>query len=212
MLKEAFKTIGESLPGLWKKGLLSSQHKKALLRCLIDKVVVHRCARDCVQARIVWKGGDTTTLKIPIKVGSFAELSSAAEMERIILDLSRSGESDEKIAEHMTELGYRSPLRQHVLPSTVKTIRLKHRLLQKRSQSYPRRIQGYLTVPQLTKLLDLPQRWIYYQIAGGSIQIEKDAKTGLYLFPDTPETLQRLKKLMHGKLRQLAFLRGHQDG
>jgi len=210
-LKDAFRSIGESLPELWKKGLLSSQHKKALLRCLIDKVVVHRCARDCVQARIVWKGGDTTTLKIPINVNSFAELSAAGEMERIILNLSRQGKADEQIACHLTELGYRSPLRKHVLPSTVKTIRLKHRLLQNRSQSHPRRIQGYLTVPQLTKLLDLPQHWIYYQIDKGSIHIEKDAKTGLYLFPDTPETLQRLIKLLHGKLRQLSFLRGYQD-
>ncbi len=210
-LKDAFRSIGESLPGLWKKGLLSSQHKKALLRCLIDKVVIHRCARDYVQARIVWKGGDTTTLKIPINVGSFTELSSADEMERIILNLSRSGESDEKIAEYMTELGYRFPLREHVLPSTVQTIRLKHRLFQKRSQSYPRRIQGYLTVPQLTKLLDIPARWMYCQIDKGNIRIKKDEKTGLYLFPDTPETLERLKKLRDGEIRQLAFLRGHQD-
>ena len=35
--------------------------KKALLRCLIDKVVVQRSARDRVQARIVWRGGETTT-------------------------------------------------------------------------------------------------------------------------------------------------------
>ena len=210
-LKEAFRSIGESLPGLWKKGFLSSQHKKALLRCLIEKVIVHRFAHDCVQARIVWKGGDTTTFKIPINVGSFAKLSSAAEMERIILDLSRSGESDEKIAEHLTELGNRSPLRKHVLPSTVRRVRLKHRLLQKRSQSHPRRIQGFLTAPQLTKLLDLPRYWIYNQIAKEKIQIEKDAKTGLYLFPDTPETLQLLKKLRGGELRQLSFLRGHQD-
>jgi len=210
-LKDAFKSIGESLPGLWKKGLLSPQQKKALLRCLIDKVVVHRCTRDCVQTRIVWKGGDTTTLKIPINVNSFAELSSADEMERIILDLSRSGESDEKISEHLTNLGYRSPTQEYVLPNTVKIIRLKHKVFQKQSQSHPRRIQGYLTVPQLTKLLDLPQHWIYYQIDKGSIRIDKDLKTGLYLFPDTPETLQRFKKLMHGKLRQLAFSRGHQD-
>jgi len=210
-LKDAFRSIGESLPELWKKGLLSSQHKKALLRCLIDKVVVHRFTRDCVQARIVWKGGDTTTLKIPINVGSFAELSSADEMEKLILDLNRQGNADEQIACHLTELGYRSPLRAHVLPSTVRTIRLKHRLFLQPSQSHPRRIQGYLTVPQLTRLLDLPQHWIYYQIDKGSIRIEKDPKTGLYLFPDTPETLQQLKKLTHGKLRQLAFLRGYQD-
>jgi len=210
-LKDAFRSIGETLPGLWKKGLLSSQHKKALLRCLIDKVVIHRSARDCVQARIVWKGGDTTNLKIPINVNSFAELSSAAEMERIILDLGRSGQSDEKIAEHLTELGHRSPLRKHVLPSTVRTIRLKHRVLQNRSQSHPRRIQGYLTISQLTKLLDVPYHWIYYQIDKGSIQIEKDPKTGLYLIPDVPDTVQRLKKLVRGKIRQLSFLKGYQD-
>jgi len=210
-LKESFRSIGEKLPGLWKKGLLSTQHKKALLRCLIDKVVVHRCARDCVQARIVWKGGDTTTLKIPINVVSFAELSSADEMERLILDLSRSGETDEKIAAHLTDLGYRSPTCEYVLPSTVMIIRLKHKVFRNRSQSHPRKIQGYLTVPQLTKLLDLPQHWIYYQINKGSIQIEKDAKTGLYLFPDTPETLQRFKMLMDGEIRQLTFLRGYQD-
>jgi len=210
-LKESFRSIGEKLPGLWKKGLLGTQHKKALLRCLIDKVVVHRCARDCVQARIVWKGGDTTTLKIPINVVSFAELSSADEMERLILDLSRSGETDEKIAAHLTDLGYRSPTCEYVLPSTVMIVRLKHKVFRTQSQSHPRRIKGHLTVPQLTKLLDLPQHWIYYQIDKGSILIEKDPKTGLYLFPDTPETLQRLKKLMDGEIRQLAFLRGYQD-
>ena len=210
-LKDAFRSIGETLPGLWEKGLISSQHKKALLRCLIDKVVIHRSARDCVQARIVWKGGDTTTLKIPINVNSFAELSSAAEMESIILDLGRKGQSDEKIAEHLTELEHRSPLRKHVLPSTVRTIRLKHRVLLNRSQSHPRRIQGHLTVPQLTKLLDVPCHWIYYQIDKGSILIEKDSKTGLYLFPDAPDTIKRLKKLVRGKIRQLSFLEGHQD-
>jgi hypothetical protein len=62
-----------------------------------------------------------------------------------------------------------------------------------------------------TRLLDLPQHWVYYQIDKGSIQIEKDTKTGLYLFPDTPETLQRLKKLKDGEIRQLTFLSGYQD-
>jgi hypothetical protein len=210
-LKDAFRSIGESLPSLWKKGLLSSQHKKALLRCLIDKVVVHRCTRDCVQVRIVWKGGDTTTLKVPINVSSFAELSSAAEMEKIILAFTRQGKTDEQIASHLTELGHKSPLRKHVLPSTVATIRRKHRMLRRGNQSLPRRIQGYWTVPQLTELMDLPRHWIYYQIKKGSIQIQKDAETGLYLFPGTSETLQRLRNLLKGKFQQLSFERGHQD-
>jgi hypothetical protein len=132
-------------------------------------------------------------------------------MERLILELSRSGESDATVAAHLTDLGYRSPTREYVLPSTVMIVRLKHKIFRNRSQSHPRKIQGYLTVPQLTKLLDLPQYWIYYQIDKRSIQIEKDTKTGLYLFPDTSETFQRLKKLRDGEIPQLAFLRGYQD-
>jgi len=45
-------------------------------------VVVHRCKRDTLQLRIVWQGGETTTQKIPIPVGSFAELSGSKEMEQ----------------------------------------------------------------------------------------------------------------------------------
>ena len=49
---------------LHQSGLLAPQHKKALLRCLIDKVVIRRIAADSVEARIVWRGGDTTTAAV----------------------------------------------------------------------------------------------------------------------------------------------------
>ena len=159
-LKVAFTAIGQHLPKLWDKPLLSREHQKALLRCLIDKVVAHRCERDMLLVRIVWQGGDTTSFEVPIPVGSFAELSGSKEMERTILDQSRRGQSDEAIAAHLTALGYRSPQRAFVLPSTVKTLRLKHGIFQVRSQSHPRRIPGSLTVPQIANeprsLIGLP--------------------------------------------------------
>jgi hypothetical protein len=77
-LKAAFTAIGEKLPQIWEQDLLSREQKKALLRCLIEKVVLHRVARDCAQARIVWMGGETTTLRIPMSVRKLSELSSPA--------------------------------------------------------------------------------------------------------------------------------------
>lgn len=204
-LKAAFTAIGQNLPQIWDKSILLQQNKKALLRCLIDKVVVYRCARDQVQTRIVWKGGATTTFQIPIPVGSFAELSSAKEMEKLILKLNSEGKSDDEIAQHLTTLGYRSPMRQDVLSSTVKNIRLKHHLFQKRSQSHPRHIAGYLTVSQIAQALDISRHWIYDHIHNGCIQINKDSKTGLYLFPDKPATFEAFKQLSGGKLNSLRF-------
>lgn len=206
-LKTAFTAIGQKLPHIWnQEEVLSTPHKKALLRCLIDKVVIHRVARDQVQTRIVWQGGETTTLQIPIPVGSFADLSNFPEMEQIIIDLSRQGQTDEKIAAHLTSLGHRSPRNPEiVLPNTVKIIRLKHRIFQKRSQSHPRHIPGYLTLPQIARNLEVTPHWLYDRINKGSIHIIKDEQTGLYLFPDNPETLEMLQQFKSGILKNLRF-------
>ena len=96
-LREAFTAIGQRLPQIWGQDVLTREQKKALLRCLIDKVVVHRSVADRVQTRIVWRGGDTTTFDIPVPVGSFANLATATEMEEIILELSRQGKTDEEL-------------------------------------------------------------------------------------------------------------------
>jgi hypothetical protein len=87
-LQTTFKAIGQHLPTLWQQKLIKQQHKKALLRCLIDKVVLHRPTPEWVQARIVWRGGQITTLQIPVPVGSLKDLAGAEEMERLILQRS----------------------------------------------------------------------------------------------------------------------------
>lgn len=110
-VKAAFTAIGQKLPELWQGDVLTQVQKKALLRCLIDKVVVHRVARDQVCTRIIWKGGDTTTVELPIPVGSLAELTHAAELETRIVEFSQQGLDDQTIARQLTLEGYRSPLR-----------------------------------------------------------------------------------------------------
>jgi DNA invertase Pin-like site-specific DNA recombinase len=210
-LQTAFQAIGQHLPTVWQQGRIRQQHKKALLRALIDKVVVHRLARDQMQARIVWKGGETTTLVIPVPLGTFKDLAGAETMERMILERSTAGILDEAIAQELTDLGYRSPMGLVVLPSTVKGIRLKHGIFQKRSQSHPRRIEGALTISQIATALDIDPHWIYDRIHNGTIQVDKDPITRLFLFPDSPTTLEQFRQLHSGKFQHLRFSRGHQD-
>ncbi len=210
-LQVAFRAIGQHLPTVWQQGRVSQRHKKALLRTLIDKVVVHRFARDQMQARIVWKGGETTTLLIPVPIGTFKNLAGAEIMQRLILERSAAGIVDEEIAQELTELGYRSPMGLVVLPSTVRGIRLKHGIFQTRSQSHPRRIEGALTISQIATALDIDPHWIYDRIHNGTIQVDKDPKTRLFLFPDSLTTLEQFRHLRSGQFQKLHFSRGHQD-
>jgi len=204
-LKEVFTAIGQKLPRIWEGDLLSQQQKKALLRCLLEKVVVHRLAADRLRARVVWRGGQSTTFEVRTPVASFADLSDAEEMERLIRELFREGLSDEEIAHHMTNLGHRSPQSPHVLTSTVKKVRYRHGLLRSCSQSHPRNMAGSLTVSQVAGKLGVGVWWVYDRIRNGRIRVAKDAATGLYLFPDEPATMERLRELKEGKLHELCF-------
>jgi DNA invertase Pin-like site-specific DNA recombinase len=209
-LQAAFRAIGQRLPEVWRQEVLAPQQKKALLRTLIETVVAHRAAPDTLQVRIVWKGGATTEQQVPIPVGSLADLQCGQDLEQQVLERFGAGESDEQIAQDLTTLGYRSPRALAVLPSTVRSIRLRRRRFQQRRQSHPRHVAGFLTVSQLAQAAGVPPHWLYDRIHNGCISIRRDDATGLYLFPDAPTTVRLVQDLLNGTLKTLDFSRGHQ--
>jgi hypothetical protein len=204
-VRRAFRDLGRTLPDRWQTDVLSQAQRKALLRCLIDKVVVHRGPRDEVQTRIVWKGGATTPLAVPVTVGAFADLQGAAAMAQQILTLFAAGHTAAAIAAQRTQQGYRSPQRPQVLPSTVRLIRLKHGRMPQRHQSHPRRVAGELTVPQLARRLGVSPHGLYDRLAHGRIQLAKDPTPGLSVFPDQPTTVAHLQQLQAGTCTQVSF-------
>jgi hypothetical protein len=145
---------------IWEMGARSWAQKKAVLRCLIDKVVLHRPSPDRVHTCIVWRGGDTTTFDIPVPVGSFDRLASAQELEQQVVALHAAGASDAAIAQALTGQGYRSPRRESVLVRTVCRIRLKQRLLRERTASRPARPAGSLLVAEVAERLRVTQHWL----------------------------------------------------
>ncbi len=133
-------------------------------------------------------------------------------METLTLDLFHQGKTDNEIAQILMDRGYRSPMHPGtILLSTVRAIRLKQRLFQVHHQSHPRHVPGYLTLSQLATTLDIPPHWIYDRIHNGCIQIAKQPTTGLYLFPDEPRTLNLIKQLRQGNLKNIPISERYQD-
>jgi len=207
-LKATFTNIGQRLPEIWEKEMLSQQQKKALVRSVIEKIIVRRIAPDLILTRIVWKGGETTTFEVPTTVGSFADLSGSEEMERLVVKLFKEGNTDKQIARRLTELGHRSPQKTYVVRSTVQTVRHRHGLFRGgrvKGESRAHHVPGCLTLSQVAGKLEVPNPWLYNRIYNGTIQVVKDDRTGLYLFPDDPATIERFRELKQGKIRKLQF-------
>ncbi len=203
--RQALIAAGNSLPQWWKSGRFTREQQKALLRCLIDKVVIHRTAADRVHCRIVWRGGETTIADVPVTTSALSRMTGFAEMKQRILTSARAGQTDTQIAAALSRDGFRSPRHGIVLPSTVKSIRLQDRILVEKRQSHPRNVRGNWTVPQLATRLKVERHWVYDRIHNGTIVIAQDAKTKLYLFPAKPETLRVMRQLRQGLLNTVRF-------
>ncbi len=142
-IRNAIKDVSHSLPSIWKSGIAQDNRKK-FLRCLIDKVVVHRDARDNLHTRIVWKGGLSSEFNITVNVGSLNHLSTSGELVNNIISLAKKDIGDAEIAKILSEKGFKSPMSSVVLESTVRNIRLKNRILKTQHQSHPLQVKGYL--------------------------------------------------------------------
>jgi DNA invertase Pin-like site-specific DNA recombinase len=187
--------LGQRLPELWADPATRREHRKALLRCLIDKVVMRRSARDRAEVRIVWRGGATTELTVMMPVNSLAALPRHAEMEQRICELAATGHYDDEIARMLTAEGHRSPWRgAEVLPSTVRGIRLHHGMKTARKRTRWPAVPGCLTVAQRAERLRIPQKWIHTQLRRGVIRAIHEP-SGRYLFPDTEPAMRAVQQL-----------------
>jgi hypothetical protein len=104
-LQAAFRASGHQLPALWPTDVLSQAQRKALLRCLIAKGGLQRARRDQIHPRMVWRGGETTTLEVPVAVGALTDLPTAPQMAQQIRGLCAEGKSDDEMARQLTQHG-----------------------------------------------------------------------------------------------------------
>jgi DNA invertase Pin-like site-specific DNA recombinase len=204
-LIESLKDVGARLPEIWTSGLFKSSQKKSLLRCLIDKVVLHRELSDQVHVRVIWKGGETTEDNVRVRVNSLAQCSDVKEIEEAIVRFANEGKNDEQIANELTLLGHKSPLSEVFLTTTVGNVRRRLGVYCRPGRTKAPFATGFLTVYQIADQTKIPARWIYDRIYNGSIVIEKNARTRCYLFPDNLETLEKLRQLRRGDVTKVNF-------
>jgi hypothetical protein len=205
--REDFLALGPRLPRFWQEPGVTRAHKKALLRSLIDKVVLRRVAADHIEVRIVWRGGEVSELAVESAVHALHALPRGAEMEARLLELARQGMDDAAIAETLTREGHRSARRGYVPVRTIRVVRQRHRVLRPGCRPvHPHHVPGYLTIAELTRRLPVSRSWLYWHIRNGTIGVSRDPAARRYLFPDTDATVSSLQRLKAGTVDRIEFV------
>jgi DNA invertase Pin-like site-specific DNA recombinase len=202
------------LPQIWQNENTTDTQRKALLRCLVEKVVLDRGEHDVAKVRIVWRGGAVTDLEVKMKVNSVVKLTRGAEMRGRVLDLARAGMHDDEIADALTGEGHRSPnCAEKVLPITVQRIRLSAGIkvaAQRNRWAHDPRV---VSAPELAAKLNIPVNWLYVQIRQKRLLIDRQP-TGAYLFHDTPSVLEAVQSLRSHSIKHLdlRISQPHEEG
>jgi DNA invertase Pin-like site-specific DNA recombinase len=200
------------LPEIWADAAISP--RKALLRCLIEKVVLDRGERDVARVRIVWRGGAVSELEVKMNVNSVASLTRGLEMRDRVLDLARASMPDDEIAAVLTGEGHRSPnCAEKVLPITVQRIRLSAGINVTEQRNRWVHDPSLLSAQQLAAKLNIPVNWLYVQIRQKRLLLDRQP-TGAYLFRDTPSVIEAVRSLRNHSTQHLdlRISQPHQEG
>jgi DNA invertase Pin-like site-specific DNA recombinase len=207
-------SLAGRLPQIWADETTTDAQRKALLRCLVDKVVLERGEHDVALVRIVWRGGAVTDLEVKMKVSSIAKLTRGMEMRDRVLDLVRDGMPDDQIASVLTREGHRTAHCPDEVPLiTVQQIRRGAGLKPSAPRNRWTHDSGLLTAPELAARLNIPVNWLYVQIRRKRLLLDQQP-TGAYLFRDAPAILDAIRNLRNQAINQLdlRICQPHQEG
>jgi DNA invertase Pin-like site-specific DNA recombinase len=202
------------LPQIWADPATTAGQRKALLRCLVEKVVLDRGERDIARVRIVWRGGAVSELDVKMKVNALARLTRGAEMRERLLDLARAGLPDTEIAAILTAEGHRSPnCPEKVFPITVQRIRLGAGLTVAKQRTRWNHDPGLLSATELAAKLNIPVNWLYVQIRQKRLLMDRQP-SGAYLFENTASVIDGVRNLRSHAVRHLdlRICQPHKEG
>ena len=202
------------LPEIWADRQTTDAQRKALLRCLVDKVVLDRGEHDVSRVRIVWRGGAITELEVKMRVNTITHLAKGAEMTERVLELARAKLHDDEIASILTDEGHRSPnCVDRVLPITVQRIRLRAGVRLDGQRTRWRHPPDVLSANELASILNIPVNWIYVQVRQGRLLIDRQPN-GAHLFANTSTVVEAVRNLRDHSIDRLDLRinQPHQEG
>ena len=196
-LRQQLEHIGPALPELWASGKISNEHKKRLLRSLISRVIATRLAADCIELKIVWISGHYSMTQVIPPIHRQADASNYDELVHRLDELTSQGITDPEIAAQLTAEGFHTARRLAVTVGTIHKLRMNHGQV---SSLHRHRkvdmIDGFWTLPGLTRELGVGQNWLYQRIYQGELaapDIERLPGYRVYLIRNDPDLIARLK-------------------
>jgi hypothetical protein len=104
--------LANDMPALWHAPATSAAERKEIIRCLVEKVIVHvKKDSEYVDATIHWQGGFTSQHEIARPVSSYARMRDFEQLCERLIEMRKEGLNAEAMASKLNQEGYSPPRR-----------------------------------------------------------------------------------------------------
>jgi DNA invertase Pin-like site-specific DNA recombinase len=196
--REAIRHLASDLPALWYAETTTAADRQAIIRQLVERVVVTvQGESEQVDLEIHWIGGHRTQTRRRRPVARLDQLSYYPALLARAAALQQQGLSRGAIAEGLNAEGWRpAKRRQTFTADMVRSLLVRQGL--RSSKARPRSVAceaDEWTLPELASTLAMPPPTLYAWLRKGQLQARYDQGAGQWLIRADTSELQRLRAL-----------------
>jgi DNA invertase Pin-like site-specific DNA recombinase len=135
--------LASDIPALWSAAGTTNADRKQMIRCLVERVVVHvRCDSEYVDVTIHWAGGYESQHEIVRPVATYAQLRDFEQLMNRVVELRNAGHAASQIAKRLNAEGFYPPKRNGPFTAPVICQLLKRRALIGNERSHDELLGG----------------------------------------------------------------------
>lgn len=104
--------LSNDMPSLWHAPATTAAERKEIIRCLVEKVIVHvRRDSEYVDATIHWQGGFTSQHEIVRPVASYARMRDFSQLCNRLVEMRKEGLNAKQMSDRLNQEGFSPPKR-----------------------------------------------------------------------------------------------------
>ena len=194
--------LAADIPALWKAATTTPAERQAIVRQLLERVIVTVIDdSERVGVEVHWIGGHRTRTDLVRPVARLEQLSDYPELVARVLALHESGLRCPEIAAQLNAEGWRPAKRRTTFNGPMVANLLAHQgmpagVSHSRSAPWPERAPHEWSLPELARILEMPSVTLFSWLRKGWLQARQVPRAGLQqwlIWADDAE-LERLRE------------------
>ncbi len=201
--RQAMEQLAHQIPQLWNAPTTTSDQRQAIVRQMIERVMVELQGNsEIIHVQVLWQGGDQSQHEIRRPVARLEQLSYFPQLLERVVQLHQQHQSPGAIAHILNQEGWKPPKRRNTFNrGIIHTLLARHGLWTepgrlRLSQKVARRDHEW-TIPELARHLAIPQPTLYSWMKQGKLAARQEtvANRSIWLIHADSQELRRLQQL-----------------